>query len=179
MVVRLAVEIDILWLLTVAFVGDRDAITTSILRAETRRALNPDGVQVGGGQSSRLVAATARGQLQRRLVGLVSDRPRMTVLGCADRRITVRAFIDRVLSMSRFWFPPPYTRRCRNQRHRVQPPAKGRGERRATIGRAISAPFARLARCSPRSPSGLLRSFRARCHFCNHECDARSHASSK
>ena len=44
-----------------------------------------NGIRVGGGQSPRLVAATATGQLQRRLVGLVSDRPQATVLECTDR----------------------------------------------------------------------------------------------
>src|SRR5450755_2177950 len=47
-------------------------------------------IHAGGGQSHRLVAATAKGQLQRRLVGLVSDRPEETLLICADNCNIVR-----------------------------------------------------------------------------------------
>lgn len=44
----------------------------------------PGSVHMGGGQSHRQVAATAKCHLQRRLVGWVSDRPPRTLLPCAD-----------------------------------------------------------------------------------------------
>jgi hypothetical protein len=141
------------------------------LQGKTRRPRTPEGVQVGGGQSPRLVAATATGQLQRRLVGLVSDRPRTTLLDCTDRRIPVRAFIDRWAHDVAIRVSAAPTRA--NDAIRTTEPSrqqeKAEAKKRATIGRAMSAPFAPRARCPPRSPSGLLRSCTARCHFCNHE----------
>ena len=53
-------------------------------RAKPGGSRTPKGMHAGGGQSNRLVAATAKAQRQRRLVGLVSDRPTATRLACAD-----------------------------------------------------------------------------------------------
>ena len=55
------------------------------LRATLSASRTPTGDQLGGGQITSASRSDGKGQLQRRLVGLVSDRPATSILPCANR----------------------------------------------------------------------------------------------
>jgi hypothetical protein len=76
-----------------------------------RHASSEAGVHAGGGQSHRLVAATANCQLQRRLVGLVSDRPiQHFTRSCASLQSHVCSLVRRRVARERLVFAWPERR---------------------------------------------------------------------